>query len=184
MKYLSKEEFKRLLKVIKNPRDRAIWTLGFWLGLRASEVGMLRFAGVKKDETRPELLRIEFSRLKNSVGGTALLNPEASRVVKAWLRVRGTKSGALFESNRGTGISRQQLDKLFKSYGRFAGLSSEVCHFHVLKHSIAMYLREQKVDLLDIQRWLGHRNANSTIKYLHVKDAGKDELALKVFEQF
>jgi len=38
-KYLTEEELKRFFGVVKNPRDRAIFTIAYWRGLRASEIG-------------------------------------------------------------------------------------------------------------------------------------------------
>ena len=179
IKYLSKEEVKTLFRVIRNPRDLAIFTVAYWRGLRASEVGMLRFSSFDREGNRLQVVR-----LKNSLGGDYLLNPAEAKVIRAWIRRRGTSSGALFPSNRGKGISRQQLDKLMRKYGAEAGLPVDKRHFHVLKHSIATHLRESGVDILEIKDWLGHRNINSTLQYTHLSDPKRDQLSRKVFAEW
>jgi integrase len=40
-KYLTEEELKRFFAVIKNVRDRALFTVAYWRGLRASEIGSI-----------------------------------------------------------------------------------------------------------------------------------------------
>ena len=184
IKYLTKEELKGLLKVIKDPRDRAIWTVSYWRGLRASEPGTIRLTAFTRDTERPELGRLAFERKKNSLPGNALLSPDETKAIKAWLKVRGTKPGVLFPSNRGKGISRQQIDKLMRHYGKLANLPDDKRHFHVLKHSICTHLRQAGLDLLEIKEWVGHRNVNSTVQYTHIVDAKRDQAALRVFDEW
>ena len=43
-KYLTEEELKAFLGVIKSVRDRAIFTVMYWRGLRRSEVGTLQLS--------------------------------------------------------------------------------------------------------------------------------------------
>jgi len=40
-KYLTKDELRRFFQAVKSPRDRAIFTLCYWRGLRASEIGLI-----------------------------------------------------------------------------------------------------------------------------------------------
>ena len=49
-------------------------------------------------------------------------------------------SPSLFLSQRGTPISRRQLDTLMKRCGALADIPAAKRHFHVLKHSIATHL--------------------------------------------
>jgi integrase len=64
IKYLTQDELIRLLHVIDNKRDKAIFLIAYRHGLRASEVGMVKLGDV--DLTRA---RITIERLKNSQGG-------------------------------------------------------------------------------------------------------------------
>jgi integrase len=175
-KHLTKQELAALFKVIDDPRDRAIWTIAYFRGLRASEVGMLQMSSYIKDRGRLRVVR-----LKRSLAGDFLLSPQEQKALKAWLKVRGTHPGPLFPSNRKRGISRQRLDALMRQYGEAAGIPDHKRHFHVLKHSIATHLVERGVEVLQIKNWLGHRSINSTLEYTHLMDRARDELAERLY---
>jgi integrase len=44
--FLTQDELWQLFKVIKSKRDRAIFLVAYWHGLRASEIGLLQRADV------------------------------------------------------------------------------------------------------------------------------------------
>jgi type 1 fimbriae regulatory protein FimB len=176
IKYLTKDELGRLLKVIRDPRDRAIWVIAYFRGLRASEVGKLEMSHWKPDKQK-----LLVRRLKGSKSSEYLLSPQEIKALKAWLKVRGAKPGPIFPSRRGRGISRQMLDVLMRKYGAEANIPADKRHFHVLKHSIATHLVERGVEILQIQGWLGHRSINSTLEYAHLHDSARDELAERLY---
>src|SRR5579863_8089837 len=99
-KYLTEEELKAFLGVIKSPRDRAIFTVMYWRGLRRSEVGSLQLSSWRQGAAR-----IYVVRKKGSESGEYLLSPAEQRTLKAWVRERGQAPGPLFPSRVGTGIS-------------------------------------------------------------------------------
>lgn len=178
-KYLTKAELTRLLKVITDPRDRAIFTVAYFRGLRASEVGMIPLSAYDRASGR-----LAFRRLKRSDGGKPVLSPLEQRAIKAWLKVRGLEPGPLFPSNRGRGISRYMLHVLMRQYGEAANLPVHKRHFHVLKHSIATHLAEKGVEVLKIKSWLGHRSINSTLVYTHLSLAEQDALAERLYAEW
>jgi type 1 fimbriae regulatory protein FimB len=175
-KYLSESELKSLLKAISDPRDKAIFTLAYWRGLRASEVGKLTISAY---DARAGRLHVK--RLKRSLEGTFLLSPGELRAMRAWIAIRGTKPGALFPSRHGRGISRQMLDVLMRRYGALAGVPPDLRHFHSLKHSIGTHLIA-KIGVENVQKWLGHRDIKSTLVYAQMRDAQLDEAARRVYE--
>ena len=83
-KYLTEEELKRFLKGIESTRDRAIFTVSYWRGLRAAEPGQLKLSDWDR-----KAQRLFVHRGKGSVSGQALLSPAQSRTLEAWIRVRG-----------------------------------------------------------------------------------------------
>jgi len=175
-KHLTKSELSALFGVIKDPRDKAIFSIAYFRGLRASEVGMLQLASFKRDAGR---LHVE--RVKRSASGVFLLSPVELRALRAWLRIRGDKPGPMFPSKRKSGISRQMLDVLMRKYGAEAKLPSHKRHFHALKHSIATHLVERGVEVLQVKSWLGHRSINSTLQYTHLADKQRDALAEQLY---
>jgi integrase len=83
-KHLTEEELKRFLKGIESTRDRAIFTVSYWRGLRAAEPGQLKLSDWDRNAQR-----LFVHRGNGSVSGQALLSPAESRTLEAWIRVRG-----------------------------------------------------------------------------------------------
>jgi integrase len=116
-KYLTEEELARFLKVITDPRDRAIFTVMYWRGLRASEPGRIPLSAFRQAAGR-----LYVTRRKGSEAGEYPLSPAELRVLKAWVKISGQKPGPLFPSREGGGISRFMLHNLMRIYGTRAGL--------------------------------------------------------------
>jgi site-specific recombinase XerD len=75
--------------------------------------------------------------------------------------------------------SRQYMDVLFKKYGSMAGIHPNKCHSHAaMKHSLAMSLWSETHSVGDIQNYLGHRAASSTMCYLYEANAEKVQNAV------
>ena len=100
IKFLTTDEIKRLFSVISNKRDKAIFLTAYRHGLRASEVGLLQIEDI--DFTG---LRIHIHRLKGSISGVHLLQPDEMRCIKAHLKHRKRESPYLFTSQRNLPIS-------------------------------------------------------------------------------
>jgi len=95
--YLTEEQVAKLLDVVTGTRDTAIWTVAYWRGLRASEVGMLQI-----EDWKPESGRLYVRRLKGSNSGEYKLSPAEIKALRAWVGVRGvTTPGPLFPSYPG-----------------------------------------------------------------------------------
>ena len=129
---LTQAELRAFFRVITRKRDRALFLIAYRHGLRASEVGLLQV-----DDVNFAQQRLTVRRVKRSLPGIYPLRADEVTALKAYLRERQSPAPALFLSQRGTPISRRQLDTLMKRYGEAAGIPASKRHFHVLKHSIA-----------------------------------------------
>lgn len=176
VKYLTQDELRRLLAVIKlkSKRDYAIFLLAYHHGLRASEVGMIKMSDINKD-----LWRIQVKRLKNSDSGEYVMLLPSIKAVKAWLRER-PDSPWLFPSQRRLPVSRFMLDVLMKQYGEEAGIPRDKRHFHVLKHSIATHMLDAGTDIRSVQDWIGHKNIQNTVVYAQISNRARDDLSKKL----
>jgi len=114
IQFLTQDEMRRLLAVIKGKRDYALFLIAYRHGLRASEVGILTV-----DDLDLKQGTIRVHRLKDSLGGVYPMQNDEVTAVKATLKERG-ESPTLFLSKRLTAISRRQLDVLIKQYGQKA----------------------------------------------------------------
>jgi integrase/recombinase XerD len=63
--------------------------------------------------------------------------------------------------------SQRGVQWAVKTVARQAGILKEV-HTHMLRHTYATHLLEDGVNILTVQKLLGHANIDSTMVYLHV----------------
>ena len=63
--------------------------------------------------------------------------------------------------------SQRGVQWAVKTVARQAGILKEV-HTHMLRHTYATHLLEDGVNILTVQKLLGHSNIDSTMVYLHV----------------
>jgi site-specific recombinase XerD len=178
IKYLTLEQLDRLLKVITNPRDRAIFTTVYWRGLRASEVALIQYP----EHWEPDSGRLYVTRLKGGNSGQYPTEKGEARAIRAWIRDRGDWPGPLFCSERRTGISRQQLDNLMRHYGREAEIPEDLRHMHVLRHSVGTHMTSDGKSLQQVADWLGHRDLKSTMIYAKLTNKARDNTALSFYE--
>jgi len=171
-KYLTKEEVKRLFKVIKSSRDRAIFAVTYFRGLRASEIGRLHTSALKLSQKR-----LFVRRLKGSIAAEFLLSDLEVKLLRAWMKERGDHAGVIFPSNRRKGISRQQIFVLMRKYCELAGVGTEKAHPHSLKHSLGTHALKSGMSLLQVKNLLGHKKLSSTEHYLHLADNELDDAA-------
>jgi type 1 fimbriae regulatory protein FimB len=176
-KYLTEEELHRFIGVIKSPRDRAIFAVCYWRGLRASEIGRLPLSAY-----RPQAKTLFVKRLKGSMSGEFPLSPLEVRSLNAWLKIRGMKPGPLFPSRKGGGIRRSQIYVLMREYGLAAGLHPGLCHPHSLKHSIATHLLGKHSEIMAVKDWLGHKSINSTLEYAKFRNAARTAEAQRIYQ--
>jgi site-specific recombinase XerD len=174
--FLTQDELRRLLKVIRSKRDKAIFLVAYRHGLRASEIGLLQRADVDAKQGR-----VSIHRLKGSISAVYPMRPDVLKAIRSYLRTRADESPYLFMSNRGVPISRYMLHHLMQMYGAVAGLPVEKRKFHCLKHSIATHLLDAGADLAFVKDWLGHANIQNTTIYARLTTATLDSTARKVF---
>ena len=166
-KYLTHLEVEKLVAATaagKNQvRDKCMLLMCFIHGLRVSELIKLRINDI---EMTTKIIHI--SRLKN---GFSVHHPLQSREIRAitdWLKIRSqyldSDTDWLFLSRHGGQLSRQQIYRLMRKYGKDAGIKINV-HPHMLRHACGFALADRGCDTRLIQDYLGHRNIQNTVIY-------------------
>ena len=151
---LSPEEVKRVLAMATSLKARAMLTLAYGCGLRASEVARLRVCDIDSDQM---IIRIVQS--KGRKDRNVMLPAEILDLLRQWWKKRPTK--------RDAGVAREhrwlfpgridrhpttarQFGRLFKDAAKAAGLRKAVS-LHSLRHSFATHLLEDGKDIRLIQ---------------------------------
>ncbi len=151
-------------------RDRAMLEVLYAAGLRVSELVGLPLAGFDR---RAGLLRV---RGKGGRERIVPLGEPAMRAVERYLaESRGSlarrsrrRSDAVFLTNRGAAMTRQNFFARLRALALRAGIAAERVSPHVLRHSFATDLLEGGADLRAVQAMLGHADLATTQIYTHV----------------
>lgn len=165
MQYLTKSELRRLFKVAyeRNRTHHLALVVGLWHGLRVSEILAIKGSDIVDGQ-------LAAKRLKRSKATVQPIHVDADPLFdeSPLLEMAAQNPGRLFQ------FSRQRVDQFIRAYGELAGIHPEKLHSHaVCKHSLAMLLWDQTHSLGQIQSYLGHRAASSSLCYLAEADARK-----------
>jgi type 1 fimbriae regulatory protein FimB len=174
--FLAQDEVRRLFSAIKGKRDRALFHLAYHHGLRASEVGLLQRTDLDLQQGR-----IRIHRLKDSSSGVYPMHPSDMKLLRAYLGTREDMSPYVFVSNRMLPMHRHTLWDAVRTYGKRAGLPEAKPTFHMLRHSIAVHFLDAGADIYFVKDWLGHKNIQNTMVYVHYTTATRDDQARRFF---
>ena len=159
---LSRPEVVQLFAQVAQPVERLMVQTAYACGLRASELLHLRVADI--DSSR---MLVWVRHGKGGKDRTVPLSPALLEALRAhWRRRRPTTwlfAGQTPSGQRSLGA----LQRVVRQAVRAAGFTKQVS-LHTLRHSYATHLLEAGVDLITIQRLLGHRNLQTTARYIHL----------------
>jgi site-specific recombinase XerD len=149
-------------------RDRALMTLAVQTGLRLSELTGIR-CGDAELGNGAHVRCTGKGRKERCVP----LTVATVGILRVWLRERGGLRGdPLFPTRTGRRLSEDAVEARVAVYKAIAdercpSLRDKRLTPHVLRHTCAMTLLRQGVDVAVIALWLGHSDIRSTDAYLH-----------------
>lgn len=163
---LSQNEYRRLLNVINNARDRAIIELVLQAGVLLSELHRLSLS----DLNLPQKLAkgsLGTMQVRGPRERVVVLNGRACKALKMWLDERAdTAEDAVFLSNRQSRLSERQIQNIVGKYLVLVGIGH--ASVHTLRHTFAVHHLAQGTDTEIIQEVLGHESEESTKVYIPV----------------
>ena len=171
--YLSEEEYKRLLKAVKDnasryyiERDTAIVTMLIGTGLRLTELVELNAGDVAFTNSTIKVI------LKGRNERILPVSDSVMIVIRRYLKTRegAEPSAPLFLSNRVRRIDTSSVQYLVKKYLQQAHIEKDRLSPHMLRHSFAVALLKQGENVFTVQQLLSHRNIRTTEKYLHLNN--------------
>jgi integrase/recombinase XerD len=112
---------------------------------------------------------------------TTPLKAETASVLAEWLNERqGEPDDPVFPTRQGRALSQDAISKLLVKHTSTAAdhcpsLARKRVTPHILRHTNAMLLQAQRVDIATIALWLGHESIKTTYIYQHANQALKQE---------
>lgn len=165
--FLSDDEVRDLLAqprtdTVLGLRDRALLTLLYGTGIRASECATLTEGNV---DLRDDTVRVIG---KGGHERVVPLNPQVARALAQYRAARGrvAPAAAFFRTRGGRGMSRYAVYERVRSASARARIHRRVSP-HKMRHTFATHLVKRGVGLVTIRDLLGHRCISSTQVYLH-----------------
>ncbi len=163
-RYLKDDQVTRLLAVIRDVRDKAMFMLMLRCGLRVQEVADLTVDAV--DYQRKQIF---VSKGKGSKDRVVYVSEDARTALFAYLSKRFVKGKRLFLVQKGPmkgqPLSVRGIQKRMEYYARKSKLNVSC---HRLRHTMATQLLNADADLATIQDLLGHGQITTTQRYCWV----------------
>lgn len=155
---ISLEEYKKLISVCDNKRDKIIIKTLANTGLRISEL-----LSLTKNDIENNKITIYGKRGKNR---EVFIAPQLRNELKDYINNyrEDTHKRLLFTGKRGA-LQRTSINRILLSYSKKANISKYKLHPHSLRHFYAKNLHNNGVGLDVIQTILGHENINTTTIY-------------------
>ena len=157
----SREEIKRIIDCIKNPKHKTLIFLIYSAGLRVSELLNMRVEDILVDR-RMVFIRRSKGRKDRY---TTLAESALSMITEYMIKNKPNKY--LFEGQYGGQYSSTSIRNILHRAKSKANVTT-VGSVHTLRHSFATHLLENGTDLRYIQELLGHSSSRTTEIYTHV----------------
>ncbi len=161
---LSREEIRKIIESIENPKHKLLIIVAYTCGLRVKETVRIKVSDI--DFERKQLV------VQDSKHHKSRIVPVPNSTLKAitnFLKNCGVSSRYLFfnDKNPDKHLTPRTAQLIFKSALNKAGIIKPAT-FHSLRHSFATHLLERGVSLRMIQRLLGHKSLRTVAIYTHL----------------
>jgi integrase/recombinase XerD len=162
---LDVEEVAQLLATAQPGRERILLTTAYACGLRISELLHLQVSDI--DSAR---MVVQVRQGKGAKDRQVPLSPRLLSELRTWWLTHRTKPW-LFPGMRGASRQRPMnvanVQRMMKQIVVRSGLKKSAS-MHTLRHSYATHLLEAGVDVVTVQKLLGHSELSTTARYLHL----------------
>ena len=170
--YVRESEMDRLLELtaedrsFKGIRDRLVLMMFYETGIRRAELLGMTDASV---DLVTKQIKVTGKRNKQRI---IPFGEELESEIKAYQIAREETLGqrtfpALFVTDKGTAMNEKQVSKIVKeNLSKVTTIKKRSPH--VLRHSFATAMLNNKADLTSIQKLLGHESVSTTEIYTHV----------------
>jgi integrase/recombinase XerD len=168
---MNPSDVRKLLSVIDDIRDRALFLLLLRTGMRIGEALGLRLNDLDIKGRKVHLYEGE----KNSMGRVVYLSDDALFAIKLWLRRRDKNKEFVFYGQSNGHLCYSTGRSLFVKYLKKAGLDQKGYTVHCLRHTFASELLNAGMRLECLQQLLGHQDIEVTRRYARLTDTTREE---------
>lgn len=154
---LSEEERTHLLKIIKNPKDKAIIGLMAYQGLRTIEVVRLSWKDIKVQQGKNYLAVWGKGREEKEL---IPILPETYKILIDYQMSITRAEGSMFDFKETSSIR-----KITNKWLNEAGLKRENVSAHSLRHTVAQLMLDKGIPKPMVQRFLRHKSEAMTSTY-------------------
>lgn len=170
--YLTKDEYEKLIATVKKSttpyyqyRDLAVTILFLGTGIRLCELVGMNLESIDLDQ---RIIKVKGKGNKERI---IPLNKEVVDTMGKYLENRPQIAiKSLFLSRRGNCLSAGSVYHLIKNYLKKAGISKSKVGVHSLRHTFGASLLSAGANLVVIQELLGHKQLETTRRYLHINN--------------
>jgi integrase/recombinase XerD len=177
-KSLTSVDVKRILEFIAlkkhSARNRAMFLVALYAGLRVGEVASLRYMDVLgvDDEIRDEI-RLDASITKGNVARTVFVNTKLRKELANYIKAVPYKHLAdkLFYTQKNEGFTANTLTQFF--YYLFGSIGIAGASSHSMRRTFITTLANKGVSVRLLASLVGHKNISTTQFYIDVNDDQK-----------
>lgn len=159
-RYLSKEEYKRLLKEAKRTNNKRLFVILEMLastGMRVSELACVTVQGVHNG-----MIEIQNKGKIRKV----LLTERMKKQLLCYIQEKQIQTGIVFRTNRGNAVNRSNIWKEMKQLCKGAGVEETKVFPHNLRKLFVGCLYKMQRDIVKVADILGHSNIETTRRYI------------------
>lgn len=163
--HLSEVEIETIRNSCKTLRDKAIIEVLYSTGCRVSELINIKISDL--DFSKKEVTLFG----KGSKFRKSYINTRAELAINEYLKSRTDNSENLFVSLRAPHdkIKKATVEKVVAELGINAGLTRKIFP-HLIRHTTATIGLQRGMNIVEIQKMLGHENVETTMVYAKVAE--------------
>lgn len=158
---LTRDEVKRLIKTVKNPKHRLLIEFMYSSGLRVGECVSIKINDIDINEKMGVIRAGKGKKDRNIILSRKLISS-----LNTYLLGRDDNNPYVFNI-RDNHITIRQAQRIVKESSLKANIKKRV-FCHALRSSFATHLLESGIDIRIIQELLGHSNLATTERYTKV----------------
>jgi integrase/recombinase XerD len=159
---LSVEEVGQLLEAARPGRERVLMQTAYACGLRISELLSLQVTDI--DSAR---MVVNVRQGKGAKDRQVPLSARLLAELRGWWCVHRRRPWLFCGARKNEPVSSSYVQRLCQEIVARAKLRKKAT-MHTLRHSYATHMLEAGVDVVTLQKILGHRSLSTTATYLHL----------------